>query len=42
MSDRSLVSGDRGFVGNFLVSLLKDQGHEVVGYSTRDGLDVRD
>jgi nucleoside-diphosphate-sugar epimerase len=29
-------------VGNYLVSLLKDAGHEVVGYSTRDGFDVRD
>jgi len=39
---RVLVTGDKGFVGAETVRLLKEKGHEVVGYDIMDGNDIRD
>lgn len=39
---RVLVTGDKGFVGVETVKLLKEQGHEVIGYDLMDGYDIRD
>jgi len=35
------VTGASGFVGGNVVRLLRDQGHEVVPISRRDGIDIR-
>jgi nucleoside-diphosphate-sugar epimerase len=39
---RILVTGNRGFVGTETCRLLKEHGHEVVGYDLMDGMDIRD
>lgn len=39
---RVLVTGDRGFVGEHLVKLLKSQGHKVFGFDIKTGKDLRD
>lgn len=39
---RILVTGNRGFVGSETCKLLKEHGHEVVGYDLMDGYDIRD
>lgn len=39
---RILVTGDKGFVGTETVRLLKEHGHEVVGFDLMDGFDIRD
>lgn len=39
---RVLVTGNRGFVGTETCKLLKEHGHEVVGYDLMDGMDIRD
>jgi nucleoside-diphosphate-sugar epimerase len=37
-----LVTGNLGFVGNETSKLLKEEGHEVIGYDIMDGFDIRD
>lgn len=39
---RVLVTGNRGFVGSETCKLLKEHGHDVVGYDLMDGFDIRD
>lgn len=39
---RVFVTGDRGFVGEWVVKALRREGHEVVGFDIRSGNDVRD
>lgn len=39
---RVLVTGDKGFVGAATVKLLKERGHDVVGFDLMDGKDIRD
>ena len=39
---RILVTGHRGGIGTHVVSLLKDNGHEIVGFDRVDGDDLRD
>lgn len=39
---RVLITGDKGFVGNETTKLLKNEGHEVIGYDLMDGYDIRD
>jgi len=39
---RVLVTGDKGFVGSATAKLLKERGHEVIGFDLMDGKDVRD
>ncbi len=35
-----MVTGDKGFVGQWLVKELESQGHEISGYDIKDGLDI--
>ena len=39
---RILCTGSKGFVGTETCKLLKENGHEVIGYDLMDGYDVRD
>lgn len=39
---KCLVTGSGGFVGGYLVKLLKDQGHEVLGFDLKNDEDFRD
>lgn len=39
---RVLVTGHNGFLGKNLVPLLRKEGVEAVGYSTREGMDILD
>lgn len=36
------MTGDKGFVGSETKRLLKEHGHDVVGYDLMDGFDIRD
>ena len=37
-----LITGNLGFVGTETTKLLKESGHEVIGYDLMDSLDIRD
>lgn len=37
-----LVFGGSGWIGSYTVKQLEDNGHEVITYDLRDGLDIRD
>jgi UDP-glucose 4-epimerase len=39
---RILITGNKGFVGTETEKLLKEKGHEVIGYDLMDGFDIRD